>query len=93
MTLVAGDSDYSLLVARSDSGEAITIPYPLFGPGSPMISTSGPYTQATYGTNQTFGFAVSLGVAPGVYNLTIRATSQTKGAYTSNVTVTVLPAE
>ena len=67
--------------------------YPLFTIGSPMITSVATSNQSTYASNQTFGFAVSQGLAAGTYMLTLRATSQNQGAYTANVSIIVTPAQ
>ncbi|HEX8227340.1 MAG TPA: hypothetical protein VF572_05735 [Candidatus Saccharimonadales bacterium] len=92
-TVAAGSSNSGLLTARSDSGELITVAYPMFKPGSPMVASSGAPGQATYAASQTFGFSVSIGVVPGTYTVTLRASGQNQGAYSADVTLIITPAQ
>lgn len=95
ITIPAGGLGDASLTARSDSGEAISIPYNTLSVnfGLPPIVTSprpvgayGPYHQAV----QTFGFNASPDTALGTHTYKIVANGSNGGQYSGYVTVTIV---
>lgn len=93
ITILAGGIGDASLTARSDTGEAITIPYMSIAAGSPMISSSPrPFgsTTSTYEAVKTFGFNASPGTTLGTYSIKVVASGVNKGSYSGNLTVTIV---
>ncbi len=95
ITIPAGGLTDASLNVRSDSDEAITIPYTAVSANFslPMISASSRPVgapQETYRTLQTFSFNASPGTALGTYSYKLVASGNKGGSYSGYVTVTIV---